>query len=187
MKQRPFAPRPGLRLQRFCPEAHLAAGELPTLRAALADGFADFEMPSGEDAARRLLRSAPAAALAMVLLVGLLMSLVRDRSDSSEIELVMLRTSPAIEAFPEPEPELVPDPEPVPEPEIAPEPVVVQKIAKAPAPPPPIAKAPPAPKPPPPAALPKPKPRPQIVAEAMPKPQAPPPQPRSHSKPTVGV
>ena len=109
----PFAARAGPHNPRFCPQPH-RVDDPPALWQGVAAALADFELPRGRDALLSLLRSAPLAAAAIVFLTALVLQLVRERSDASEIELVLLRTPPELEL--PAEPEILPEPEPVPVP-----------------------------------------------------------------------
>ena len=166
MKPGLFSLRPAPCAPRVCPAAYIAPSESQGLLAAFVDSLTDVEWPSEPGGPRRLVKWVPSALIATGLLYLLTATLVRDRSDQSEIELVMLRTPSEIEA---PMPELIPEPEPLPEAVAEPEPAVIRPVAKAPEPPPPpIAQ--PLPKPPPPVRA-RPAPRPQIAAAQMPKPE----------------
>jgi hypothetical protein len=147
-------------------------------RSGLREGFADLHhefVDGGTRAAlRRTLAQSPAFALGFLLIAAFVLTMLRDHSDYSPIEVVLLENAPIADLLPEPIP-LAVEPPPLP---MEPEPVERVEPKAEPLPPPPQILA-ERPKPPPPARVkprsPEPPPMPEI-ARVEPKP--PPPQVR---------
>ncbi|MCB9726469.1 MAG: hypothetical protein H6748_20640 [Spirochaetaceae bacterium] len=166
------------------PEPHRV--ERPGLRDAVAALAEELTEGGSRASLRRIAGETPAILLGLLLLTAFIVTMARDHTDRSEIQVVMFDSAPPVEPLvPEPEPEVLPEPEPEPIVE-RPRPVEPPppQLARKPEPPPPPPEAPrtrPRPKPPAPVVPriaeveppPRPAPRPERAVRERPQPVAP--------------
>ena len=111
----------------ICPEAHRAARS--SFREGLADVQNEFADGGSLAMARRILGQSPAILLGLLIASTFLVTMMRDYSDRSAIDVVLLES---LSAEPEALPEPMPEPEPLEVAKVEPPPPPVEKVAPPP-------------------------------------------------------
>ncbi|MCA9504572.1 MAG: hypothetical protein KC616_15895, partial [Myxococcales bacterium] len=148
------------------PEPHRV--ERPGLRDAVAALAEELTEGGSRASLRRIAGETPAILLGLLLLTAFIVTMARDHTDRSEIQVVMFDSAPPVEPLvPEPEPEVLPEPEPEP---------IVERPRPVEPPPPQLARKPEPPPPPPEAPRTRPRPKPPApvvprIAEVEPPPR----------------